>query len=104
MQERRARAEQAWRAAHECVLTCAAAARAACTEKLRQCSGTVHRAAELCLELPEHSQTQLELRAALDELVGAIESGNDQRLASALDRSWHAGSALGWRVVHTGLH
>jgi hypothetical protein len=49
------------------------------------------------LELPEHSTTELELRASLDELVRALEDESEQQLASALERSSRAASALGWR-------
>jgi len=102
MQERRERAEQAWRDTRECMLACAEGPNSlARTAALRQCSGTARSAAELLLELPEHSSRQMELRAALDELVSAIESGNERRLASAIERSSSAGSALGWRMVHT---
>jgi len=104
MQERRASAEQAFRDAHECLLACAPGTSSMRAEELRQCRGTIRRAAELSLELPEHSSTQMELQAALDELISAIESGNEQRLSSALDRASQAGGALGWRAVHTRLH
>jgi len=104
MQERRQRAEQAWRDAGQCALECAAEPSATRAEAFHRCSGTARAAAELSLELPEHGRQQLELQAALGELVSALDSGNEQRLASAIDRSSHAGSALGWRVVHTGLH
>lgn len=104
MQGRRQRAEQAWRDAGQCALACAAEPSAAHAEALRRCSGTVRMAAELALELPEHGRQQLELAAALGELLSALESGNEQRLSSAIERSSRAGSALGWPVVHTGLH
>ena len=104
MQERREHAETAWREARECVLASSSAPASSRAEVLRQCSGTARSAAELTLELPEHNSEQLEVRAALDELVGAIESGNEHQLSSAVERSARAGSALGWRVVHTGLH
>lgn len=100
MQERRERAEQAFRAA----LACAARPSLGRTEELRQCSKAARVAAESSLELPEHNSRQLEIRAALDELVGALESGNGHRLASAIERSSRAGSALGWQAVHTRLH
>ena len=113
MQERRERAEQAFRAARECVtriaipdggLACAEQSSCARTEELRRCSKTARAAAELSLELPEHNSRQLELQAALDELVNALESGNGHRLSSAIERASRAGSALGWQVVHTRLH
>ena len=98
MQERRERAEQAWRAARECALGCVSAASSA---QLRQCSGTAHDAAELSQEVPEHGVLQLEARAALDELGAALESGNRQRVSSAIDRASSAGRALGWRMAQT---
>jgi hypothetical protein len=104
MQERRERAEQAWREARQCVLACAERPSLGRSVALRQCRERAQRAAELSLELPEHSGQQLELRAALDELVSAIDGGNDQRLASAIERSSRAGDALGWRMVHTRPH
>jgi hypothetical protein len=97
MQERRARAERAWRDALECLLAPPSVPSSARTPELRQCRATIRRAAELSVELPEHGGTQLELRAALDELVSAIESSNERQLASARDRSARAGGALGWR-------
>ncbi len=104
MQERRARAEQAWRDARECLLAGTDGPSSLRVAALRQCTGRARNASELSLELPEHGSRQLELRAALDELVGAIENGNEQRLASARERSLRAGGALGWRMVHTRLH
>jgi hypothetical protein len=100
MQERRERAEQAFHAA----LACAVRPGLGRTEELRQCSNAARAAAESSLELPEHSSRQLEMRAALDELVSALESGNGHRLARAIERASRAGSALGWQVVHTRLH
>ncbi|MEI9936087.1 MAG: hypothetical protein WDO69_02565 [Pseudomonadota bacterium] len=104
MQERRARAEQAWRDARECVLACEQGPSSAREGELGHCRGAARDAAELSLELPEHGPRQLELRAALDQLVSALESGNEQQLSSAIERAARAGSALGWRVGHTGLH
>lgn len=104
MQERRERAEQAWRDARECALACAEPPRSTRNEELRQCARIARHAAELSLELPEHSGQQLELQAALDELVNALDGGNEQHLSSAIERASRAGSALGWRLVHTGLH
>jgi len=104
MQGRRARAERAFRDARECVFACAAAPSSVRTQQLRQCSATARSAAESALELPEHDGPQLELQAALDELVSALDSGDESRLSSASERAARAGSALGWRVGHTPLH
>ncbi|HEY3255513.1 MAG TPA: hypothetical protein VGJ91_16255 [Polyangiaceae bacterium] len=104
MQHRRQRAEQAWRDAEQCALAGSVGPSATRAEGLAHCRETARLAAELCLELPEHGRQQLELQAALAELVSALESADEQRLASAIDRSSRAGSALGWRVGHTGLH
>ncbi|HKO47258.1 MAG TPA: hypothetical protein VJV79_06020 [Polyangiaceae bacterium] len=101
IEQRRAHAQQAWSEARECARACAEGLCAADADARGRCSQTARRAAELCLELPEHSGPQLELRAALDELVSAIESGHAQQLASAIARTSHAGSALGWRTGHT---
>jgi hypothetical protein len=103
MGERRERAELAWQKARECALAGAARPTPARTEQLRRCSETARTAAELSLELPEHSREQLELRTALDELVVALESGDETRVAHAIDRSARAGSALGWRMVQARL-
>jgi hypothetical protein len=46
----------------------------------------------------------LELRAALGELAGALDSGDEQQLSSAVERSSRAGSALGWRMVQARPH
>jgi len=104
MRDRREYAEQAWRDAAKCALTCAEAPSAANTNKLRECSGTARNAAELTLEMPEHGGKQLELQAALDELVRALDSGDGHRLSSAIERSSRAGSALGWETARPRLH
>ncbi|HEY0462980.1 MAG TPA: hypothetical protein VGC79_02175 [Polyangiaceae bacterium] len=104
MQQRRARAQSAFREAQGCALACLQSPSAVRAQQLRRCSGTARSAAESALELPEHNGQQLELQAALEELVSALESGDEQRLASAIERSARAGSALGWRVGHTRLH
>ena len=96
MQERRILAEQAWRNARKCALACAEGAGTARSEARQQCSRTARNAAELSLELPEHSGQQLEFQAALDELANAIEGGDEQRLSNAIERSSRAGRVLGW--------
>jgi len=103
VQERRARAEHAFLDARECALACATRPSELRAEERRRCGEAAQRAADLCLELPEHSGQQWELRAALNELVSALESGNQQRLADAIDRSSHASRALGWQAVQTRL-
>jgi len=103
MADRRARAEQAFREARRCAIAYARSPHSAQPTELRACRGAVANAAELSLEMPEHNQTQLELGAALDELAQAIDSGDAQKLSSAIDRSSRAGSALGWGAVQTRL-
>jgi hypothetical protein len=104
MNDRRDLVEQAWREARKCALVHARAPNSADSNELRQCSGTARNAAELTWELPEHDGQQLELQASLDELVRALDSGDEHRLTSAIERSSRAGSALGWQAVHTRLH
>jgi hypothetical protein len=113
MRDRREHVEQAWRDARKCALLYAQARTpsgitkrvdSANTNELRECSGTARNAAELTWEMPEHDGQQLELQASLDELVRALESGDEHRLSSAIERSARAGSALGWQTVHTRLH
>lgn len=103
MRDRREHAEQAFRAARKCALDCAQA-NAASARELQQCSGTARNAAELTWEMPEHNGQQLELQAALDELVHALDSGDERRLSSAIERSARAGSAFGWQTVHPRIH
>lgn len=103
MQDRRARAEQAWHDARQCARAYAENPNASGTNDLRVCIGAARDAAELSLEMPEHGGPQLELQAALDELVRAIDSRDVRRLTSAIDRSSRAGSALGWGAVHPRL-
>src|SRR5438045_1729213 len=74
VRDRREHAERAWREARQCALSCAQGANSASLNEFRECSGTVRNAAELSLELPEHNGQQLELQAALDELVRALDS------------------------------
>jgi hypothetical protein len=104
MHDRRELVEQAWRAARRCALVHARAPNSANSNELRQCSGTARTAAELTWELPERDGQQLELRASLDELVRALDSGDEHQLTSAIERSSRAGSAFGWLAVHTRLH
>lgn len=104
MQERREHAEHAFRDAWACVLAGMDGPSAARTAALRQCGGTARSAAEFALEMPEHGSQQLELRAALGELAGALDSGDEQQLSSAVERSSRAGSALGWRMVQARPH
>jgi len=104
MEERRGRAEQAWREASLCVLTAMAQANSARPNELRLCARTARDAAELALEMPEHGEKQWALRAALEELAHALESDDEHRLSSALDRSSSAGNALGWRAASPRLH
>jgi len=104
MQARQVRAERAWRDAQQCALAYSENPNFARAAELRECRATASNAAERSTEMPEHGKPQLELQAALDELVLAIESGNARRLTSAIDRSSRAGSAFGWRAVHTRLH
>jgi hypothetical protein len=99
MQDRRARAERAFQDARECVLAGADGPTAAREGERRQCRERARRAAELSLELPEQDPEKWELQAAFDELGSAIDSGNEQRLSSALDRASRAGRALGWPVL-----
>lgn len=96
MQERRELAEQAWLSARKCALACTGGASAARSEERRQCGRTARTAAELSLELPEHSGQQLEFQAALDQLANAIEGDDERRLSNAIERSSRAGRALGW--------
>jgi len=103
MQERRGRAEQAFRLARQCALTCAASPSSTRASEQAKCRETASNAAELSLEMPEHDGLQLELQAALDELAHALESGDGQRLTMAIDRCTRAGSALGWAVGNTRL-
>jgi hypothetical protein len=98
MEQRRGRAEQAWREASVCVLVALESAPSARTNELRLCSRSAADAAQFALEMPEHGERQWELQAALDELVRALESGDEHRLSDAIARSSRAGSALGWHV------
>lgn len=104
MQDRQARAEQAWRAARQCALARFESSNSGQATELRECRGTARNAAELSSEMPEHGRPQLELRAALDELVRAIDNGDPLRLSNAIDRASRAGSALGWDPVYTRRH
>jgi len=102
--DRREHVEQAWREARKCALTYAQPAHFANSDEQRECSGTARTAAELSWEMPEHNGQQLELQASLDELVHALDSRDERRLWSAIERSARAGSAFGWQTVHTRLH
>ena len=104
MRDRRDYVEKAWRDASKCALVHAQAPNSAQRKELRECAGTARNAAELTWEMPEHNERQLELQASLDELVHALDSGDEHRLSSAIERSSLAGSAFGWRTVHTRLH
>jgi hypothetical protein len=104
MHDRREHVEQAWREARKCALIYAQAAHFANADEQRECSGTARNAAELTWEMPEHDGPQLELQASLDELVRALDSGDERRLWSAIERSARAGGAFGWQTVHTRLH
>jgi len=104
MRERRERAEGAWREARMCALSCASKSSDARAKDLQQCRETARSAAEFSMEMPELDGHQLELRAALDELVQAIEAGDQHRLSSAIERSTRAGSALGWSALQPSLH
>lgn len=104
MRERREHAEQAWRDARRCALVFAQATDSISANELHECAGTARNAAELTWEMPEHNRQQLELQAALDELVRALDSGDEHRLSSAIERSSRAGNAFGWQAVHTRLH
>src|SRR4051794_38822410 len=69
MEERRGRAEQAWREASRCALTAMAranSAHSAQANELRLCARTARDAADLALEMPEHGEKQWALQAALD--------------------------------------
>lgn len=101
MQTRQARAERAWRAARQCALECSQSPNTTHTTALRECRATASNAAELSTEMPEHGRPQLELQAALAELVRAIDSGDAPRLTSAIDRASRAGSSLGWAAPRT---
>jgi hypothetical protein len=104
MHDRREHAEQAWRDARTCALSYAQAAHFSSPDEQRACSGTARNAAELTWEMPEHDGQQLELQASLDELVHALDSGDQRRVWTAIERSARAGSAFGWQTVHTRLH
>jgi len=103
MRDRREHAEQAWRDARKCALSYAQARTATNPNDLQACTGAARNAAALTLEMPEHDGQQLELQAALDELVSALDSGDQHRLSSAIERSSRAGSALGWQTVRSHL-
>ena len=93
MQQRRVRAERAFREATQCVLGSPLAA----TETgPRGCAEPARAAQRAVLELPEHARRQLELAAALGELAEVLQAGNDTRLAGTLNRVLAGGSALGW--------
>ncbi|HYQ26014.1 MAG TPA: hypothetical protein VER04_02310 [Polyangiaceae bacterium] len=104
MQQRRERAERAFLEASTCVLAGLDGPSSARPAALLQCGEMARAAADLSLELPDRGSRQLELRAALDELVHALEGNDGRQLSSAVERATRAGGALGWRVVPSRLH